>query len=102
LRVAKQQCKLWRQQHPTPQQLQDIDKIESCNQDLEKTNIRILFLANHYKDHTINKILAKDDAELAIDVLLGKLGSSVQRYVRYHKGLSKCLILQYKKAFLSS
>ncbi len=67
------QCKQWRKQNPNPEQLLDIDKVEQINIRIKKTNEQLFFLANHYKDHTIDKILQKDDVELAIDYLLGKL-----------------------------
>ena len=73
LEVPSKQCTLWRNQRPTPQQLDNIEKIERCIQRLQKVTDKVLFLANHYKDHTIDRILEKDDAELAIEYLLGKL-----------------------------
>jgi hypothetical protein len=68
-----QQCKFWRDQNPTSIQLADIEKIEKFSKRLQKTSEQILFLARHYKDHTINRILEKDDVELALDYLLGNL-----------------------------
>lgn len=76
--VAFKQCKLWYDQNPTPEQLEDIERIEKFTKRLETTNERILFLATHYKDHTIDAILRKDDAELAIEYLLGKTYSPLE------------------------
>lgn len=33
---------------------------------------QILFLADHFQEHTIDKIIEKTDIELAVDVLMGK------------------------------
>ena len=38
-------------------------------------NEQILFLANHYKNHTINSILEKEEGELALDYMMGKVYS---------------------------
>lgn len=73
LLVALEQCKAWRGQNPTSMQLADIGKIEKFTERLQTTGKQILFLANHYKKHTINRILEKDDMELALDYLLGNL-----------------------------
>lgn len=71
--VFIEQCRRWRQQNPTPKQLKDIDKVEQDNKKLEKVNNQVLFLANHYKNHTLERMLEKDDGELAMDYFLGKL-----------------------------
>lgn len=71
--VALKQCTLWFDQNPTSKQLDNIKKIERYTQRLQETTEKILFLVNHYKEHTIDRILEKDDGELAIDLLLGKL-----------------------------
>ena len=68
-----EQCLRWRQQNPTPKQLKDIDKVERFTKRLEKTNRQLLFLANHFKGHTIDQILKKDEGELALDYLLGNI-----------------------------
>jgi hypothetical protein len=44
--------------------------------EIRKINVAILALAAEVKDHTIDKILAKDDIELALEVLAGKLKAS--------------------------
>ena len=69
--IALKQCELWRNQNPTSEQSENIARIERFTQRLKKTNEKILFLANHYKDHTINRLLDKEEGELAIDYLLG-------------------------------
>jgi len=70
--VFVEQCKKWRQQQPTVQQLADIEQVENNVQNLTQTNQAILGLAKQCKAHTIDRILEKDDAELALDFLMGK------------------------------
>ena len=79
LLVALKQCKTWRGQNPTSTQLKDIERIEKFTKKLETTGKQILFLANHYKAHTINRILEKNDVELALDYLLGNLYDPLNR-----------------------
>ena len=79
LLVALKQCKTWRGQNPIPTQLKDIERIEKFTKKLETTGKQILFLANHYKAHTINRILEKNDVELALDYLLGNLYDPLNR-----------------------
>jgi hypothetical protein len=50
-----------------------VEELENLIQKLTKANDEILDIANFCKDHTINKILAKNDFELALDVLTGKI-----------------------------
>ena len=68
-----EQCRRWRQQGPTPEQLKDIEKVERFTKRLENINNQLLFLASHFKDHTIEKILQKGPGELAFEYLLGNL-----------------------------
>ena len=70
--IALKQCALWRTQNPTQKELDNIKKIEGFTQRLQRTTERILFIADHYKDHTIDRILEKDEGELAISFLLGQ------------------------------
>ena len=71
--IYLEQCKFWRKQKLSSSQLKQVNQIESNVQELEKINNQILFLVKHYKDGTIDKILAKDDIELVLDFLLGKI-----------------------------
>lgn len=71
-------CAHWRQKNPTVEQLKIIDEIVDNLIEMEKINQRILFLAEHYKEHTIDKILGMDDAELALAHLTGKLYSPTE------------------------
>jgi hypothetical protein len=54
-------------------QLVEIKKIEGDSQKLRNINNQLLAITNKCKDLTINKILAKDDMEFAIEFLTGKL-----------------------------
>jgi len=71
--VFIEQCQKWRTQKPTKKQLASIEEVENNTQQLEKSNNQILFLAHHFKNHTIDRILEKEDGELAVDFLSGKL-----------------------------
>jgi hypothetical protein len=71
----KTRCQVWKQEKLTSEQYKTIDKIEANLVEMEKVNQQILFLAKHYKDHTIDKILNMDECELAISFLSGKLYS---------------------------
>ena len=39
---------------------------------LDKACDQILFLADHFKERTIDKMIKKTDADLAMDILTGK------------------------------
>ena len=67
------QCKQWQKETLTPKQKQKVMKCESNYKELRKINKRILFLMDHYKDRTIEKILEKDDIEMALDFLMGNI-----------------------------
>jgi hypothetical protein len=67
--VYIEQCKKWRMQSPSSNQLADIEKVEKNAKTLEEINQEILSLAHHFKLQTIERILETDDAELAIKML---------------------------------
>lgn len=71
--VALKQCALWRTQVPTSKELYNIEKIEEYTQRLQRTTEKILFITEHYKDHTIDRLLAKGEGQLAIEFLIGKM-----------------------------
>lgn len=71
--LTLEQCRRWRLQRPSDEELEDIEIVEKYIKKLQQVNKQILFLAYHYKDHTINRILEKEDGELAIDFMMGKL-----------------------------
>ena len=73
LDIFLQQCSLWQEKELTEVQQYQVTTIEENANTLIKINNQILEIVNYCKDKTIDKILAKDDLELAIDVLSGKL-----------------------------
>ena len=71
--IFLQQCAIWRKDNLTEVQLYQVQEIEKTTYELTKVNNEILAIVNTCKDFTINKILEKDDVELAFDVLTGKI-----------------------------
>lgn len=67
-----QQCSIWEQEQLTELQLTQVQEIENCTHLLIDINNQLIAIFEHCKDFTINKILAKDDLELAFDFLTGK------------------------------
>lgn len=69
------QCDAWRQQALTASQAQQVDQIQSSVESLEKINQQVMFLADHYKNKTINKILEMDPTELMLGIIDGSIDS---------------------------
>ena len=67
-----EQCKKWRGQSPNDDQLKLIREIEDHAYNYEPIAKQILALAKFIENNTIDKILEKDDGELALEVLTGK------------------------------
>ena len=63
----------WRKKSLTARQERELERLESATTETERLVRDILGLANEIKANTIDQILARDDAELALDVLLGRL-----------------------------
>jgi len=72
-KLTLKQCRHWRQQHPSPEQIEDIETIEGFIKKLQEVNTKILRLANQYKKCTIERLLEKDPLESALDFLTGKV-----------------------------
>ena len=70
--VFLQQCKIWRKDKLTEAQLYQVTEIEKSTHELTKVNNQILSIVNFCKDFTIDRVLEKDDVDLALDVLTGK------------------------------
>ena len=68
--IPLKQCSLWREQNPTSEQLKDIEKIETFTKGSLENIEQILILANSFKDHTIERVLAKDDMELGLEWIM--------------------------------
>ena len=67
--VFVEQCSKWRKQVVSQRQLEDIAEIEKNVVQMKKRNNQILALAKQFKHQTIEKLMAKDDVELAVDFL---------------------------------
>lgn len=68
--VPIEQCKRWRNQSPSKEQLADIIKVENSFNDLHAINEQLISLSNKLKKGTINRILEKSDFEVGLDFLL--------------------------------
>ena len=66
-------CLYWKKEKLSAQQKKTIDELLDNLAELERCNQQILFLAEHFKDHTIDKIMGMDEVDLALSYLAGKL-----------------------------
>jgi hypothetical protein len=71
--VDEEQLRRWQQESLTQAQQERIDRLTSQLTQLKDVTEAILTLADELKQNTIDQILARDDAELALDILTGKL-----------------------------
>ena len=62
----------WRQARPTAAQAQELTRLDGQLDTLRRTLTASLALAEELQAGTIEKVLAKDDVELALEYLLGK------------------------------
>lgn len=67
-----EQLSRWRQGPLSAEQSNEVTRLEGQVAVLRANLTNILDLAAEVKDHTIDKILEKDDLDLGLDVLLGK------------------------------
>jgi hypothetical protein len=70
--VFKEQLARWRQGPLSHAQSEEVTRLEGQVEKLRATLINILDLADEVKDHTIDKLLEKDDVELGLEFLLGE------------------------------
>jgi hypothetical protein len=70
--LFKEQLSRWRQGPLSPKQSNEVARLEGQVETLRANLANILGLAEEVKDHTIDKILEKDELEIGLDVLLGK------------------------------
>ena len=54
-------------------QRNEIQRLQGQMIELKRVNRKILAIAEEHKDKTIEKVLAKSDAEVGLDFLMGKL-----------------------------
>jgi len=67
-----EQLSRWRKEPLSTEQSNEATRLEGQVATLRANLTNILDLAGEVKDHTIDKILEKDDLALGLDVLLGK------------------------------
>jgi hypothetical protein len=70
--LFKEQLSRWRNEPLSLAQSNEVMRLEGQVEALRANLTNILGLADEVKDHTIDKILEKDDLALGLDVLLGK------------------------------
>ena len=70
--LFKEQLSRWREEPLSPEQSNEVTRLEAQVERLRANLTSILGLAGEVKDHTIDKILEKDDLALGVDVFLGK------------------------------
>jgi len=71
--IFLQQCAIWRKEKLNEVNLYQVQEIENCICLLKDINDQIISIANYCKDFTMDEILEKDDLELALDILTGKI-----------------------------
>ena len=70
--LFKEQLSRWQKERLSPDQSNEIARLEGQVATLQANLTNILELAHEVKDHTIDKILEKDDLEIGLEALLGK------------------------------
>jgi len=68
-----EQCKRWMSSDLNERQIKMVKEIEHNSRVLADVNPQILFLAKHFKNRTIDKILEKDDLELILALASGEI-----------------------------
>ncbi len=71
--LYREQLTRWERTELTTEQRREVDRLKLQVDDLADVLDAILSLADELKQNTIDAILRKDDAELAVDVLTGKI-----------------------------
>jgi len=68
--VYEEQLEKWQKENLTPSQKKEITRLVIQTQHLRETVEAILTIDNELKEKTIEKLLAKDDAEVGLEYLL--------------------------------
>ncbi len=68
-----EQFKKWLSEGITPQEQQEVERLNQQSNKLEQTNKQILELARSFEHATIDKILEMDDGELTVAMMTGKI-----------------------------
>jgi|APSaa5957512622_1039677.scaffolds.fasta_scaffold274293_1 hypothetical protein len=71
----KNQLNLWLRQKITIAQLKEVKRLQLQLKKTEKLIDKILSMTDKLKHNTIEKVLAKDDAELGLEFLLEKMNN---------------------------
>ena len=74
LPIHTEQITRWRKERLIEQQRQALDRLEKVTVETQELVQKLLDMATAMQAYTIDKILAKEPGELALDVLSGKLG----------------------------
>jgi len=67
------QCEFWKKETLTDIEITQVEQIEHFSHELDSTNAELVEILEKCKNHTIDKILEKDDLELALEFLTGEL-----------------------------
>jgi hypothetical protein len=76
VQLYKEQLRRWQEQPLTADQRREVDRLLGQLPRIKQLSEAILELLDEIKEGTIDKIMAKSDAELGLDLLLGNLGGS--------------------------
>lgn len=68
-----EQCNYWKKQKLSPLQLEQVEQILASTNAMLEINKELLEILDYCKDYTIDKIMQKDEMEIALEVLTGKL-----------------------------
>jgi hypothetical protein len=71
--LFERQLELWSNEKLTTEQRTEVDNFKQRLPKIKEAYEAILALLNKMKDYTIDKILAMDDAELGLKVLMGQM-----------------------------
>lgn len=71
-------CRGFYEQNISEQETQNFKKIEEQLEKLQKLIAQLLFLAEHFKDHTVDKMVSMSDEESALNLIMGKIYSPFQ------------------------
>ena len=71
-------CRGFFKKNISEKETQNFKKIEEMLEELKGLIGKLLFLAEHFKDHTVDKMLSMSDEERAINLIMGKIYSPFQ------------------------
>jgi hypothetical protein len=71
--VFTEQLSRWKKENPSERERKEIERLERELHRHKQVLEDVLKLAREHQEFTIEKVLAKDDAEVALDFLSGKM-----------------------------